>query len=277
VANASRQLSEAARLELASACQRASAGWPQLKLPLDAFLRYAAERVPANATAAAIEKVELSDLYLAFGCNLRHAGALREFERHHMSQVARHIASIDATRGTVDEVSQQLRHRLLVGEDGQGGRITEYTGRGPLAGWVRVAAVRAALNHKRTQTRQREQELESELIGEVDPELAVLKREAATEVAQAIRAAIGLLEVEDRTLLKLHYLNGMGIDQLAPLFKAHRSTLARRLERARERVLELTREQLAQVGNRNASQLKSILRLARSQLDVSIPSIFRER
>ena len=48
----------------------------------------------------------------------------------------------------VDEVRQVLRTKLLVG-DGAPPKIADYSGRGPLDGWVRAAAVRAAIDLKR--------------------------------------------------------------------------------------------------------------------------------
>jgi RNA polymerase sigma-70 factor (ECF subfamily) len=49
----------------------------------------------------------------------------------------------DASATFVDDVRQALRVRLLV-EAGGRARLADYAGRGPLRGWIGVAAARVA-------------------------------------------------------------------------------------------------------------------------------------
>src|SRR5437660_1544495 len=58
-------------------------------------------------------------------------------------------ASSDRDPAFADEALQVVREHLLVAKDGAPGRIAEYRGEGPLEGWLRVAAVRAALRLQR--------------------------------------------------------------------------------------------------------------------------------
>ena len=46
---------------------------------------------------------------------------------------------------------QRLRERLFVGSDGEPARLASYSGRGPLGTWVRIAAIRLALNLRRSE------------------------------------------------------------------------------------------------------------------------------
>src|SRR5204863_54439 len=59
------------------------------------------------------------------------------------------LARIDANPAFVDEIRQRLRTKLFVPEAGETPKIADYTGRGPLGAWVRVAAMRTALNLRR--------------------------------------------------------------------------------------------------------------------------------
>ena len=63
------------------------------------------------------------------------------------------MARIDRSPELRDEVRQTLWQRLFVGTPGQAPRILSYAGRGPLAGWVAVAAQRIALDLRRAATR----------------------------------------------------------------------------------------------------------------------------
>ena len=57
------------------------------------------------------------------------------------------MARIDSSSQFVDEVKQGLRERLLVGPPP---RIAEYSGSGPLGGWLRVVSVRLAITFNDT-------------------------------------------------------------------------------------------------------------------------------
>src|SRR5579884_1384958 len=105
--------------------------------------------------AAAVERhrpapEHLADLYLATACAAGNAAALAAFERTHLSQVAAFVARTDSDPAFAEEVRQRLREKLLVG---QPPRISEYAGQGPLGGWVRVAAVRMALDLRKMTAR----------------------------------------------------------------------------------------------------------------------------
>lgn len=102
--------------------------------------------------------------------------------------------------------------------------LTGYAGRGPLAGWLRVIAVRTVVDRRRrTGTA-----VDDELIGglaapELDPELAVLRRCYAAELAAAFTAACAELDPTALLLLRQRYLDGLGIDRLAALHGIHPS------------------------------------------------------
>jgi len=139
-----------------------------------------------------------------------------------------------------------------------------------------MAAVRTALNLRRQPAAHGDGELEDLLADQVDPELEAIKRQAAEELAAALREALAALDADDRTLLKLHHVDGLNIDELAPIYSTHRSTVARRLTKARERVMEDTCLLLQERLGASASELKSLIRLAKSQLDVSILRLLRD-
>src|SRR5688572_9326294 len=84
----------------------------------------------------------MSDLRLAWAAGRGQPAALRAFERLVAPDVEAAARRVNAA---LDDVAQALRVRLLVAENGRT-RIDEYLGRGPLRGWVGVAALRVALN-----------------------------------------------------------------------------------------------------------------------------------
>ena len=73
--------------------------------------------------------------------------ALAHFERLFLPAVDGYVGRLGLADAVVDDVRQELRIRLLVGEDP---RIGQYSGRGPLAAWVRMAAIRTSARRKTT-------------------------------------------------------------------------------------------------------------------------------
>jgi RNA polymerase sigma-70 factor (ECF subfamily) len=252
------------------AWQEGRARWPGIRLEREVFERFLVERGPVSGLHGA-------DLYLACACAEGDAAALLVFERDLMSQVPLFLSRLPAP--TVQEVQQLLRERLLVSGPGKRAQIADYAGRGPLAGWLRIAALRAAGNLRRDgQVREAHEELSpaTPAIG-ADPELAFLKGHYRPAFERAFGEAFQTLTVEERNVLRLHFLDGLNIDRIGALFQVHRATAARWLASARERLMEETRRKAQAALGISPAELDSLLGLVRSQLGVSLHSFFRER
>src|SRR5262249_4247155 len=84
-----------------------------------------------------------TDLALARACGNGEAEALREFEHRFPPVAERALGRFGGGRAFVADALQELRVRLFTGTKP---RIWEYAGTGPLEAWVKVTAVRVALN-----------------------------------------------------------------------------------------------------------------------------------
>lgn len=240
----------------------ACAAWPKLRLTPELFAAYAAQHPAAT---------HLTDLYLAFGVLQREPAALAYFEERFVSRVPEFVVRVSVDRSVVDEVQQKLRELLLIGVDGKPPKLSEYSGTGALGGWLRIVAVRTTLNHLRgtaTTTRTRELEETDALVA--DPELGYVKERARALFADAFRRVLAALDENGRTILRLHYLDGLSMDQLAALYKTPRSTIARRVAEARRSILEATAALLREDRRLSPSAVASVLREGRSQLEVTI-------
>jgi RNA polymerase sigma-70 factor, ECF subfamily len=160
----------------------------------------------------------------------------------------------------------------LVAPPGGVPRIAEYAGRGTLLGWLRVAAIRLAIDLLRqsgaTPPAKEDQLLDQ--IGGGDPELDVIKERYRDEVNAALRDAFSSLSAEQRNLLRLAYRDGRSIDEIGSLLGAHRSTAARWIAEARDTILQAAQEKLAGRLRLTPAELESLIRLLRSQLHLSV-------
>jgi RNA polymerase sigma-70 factor (ECF subfamily) len=251
---------------------RARVGAPDVALQSVRVVRHLAERLNRDEPLdQQLARVHAADLYLCCACLDGDATALARFDQLHLLAMAPVIARVDGAGDLVGEVIQRLRERLFAGDEP---RLRQYNGRGPLAGWVRTAALRLALNLREQAGTRRavERSAGSDLAGALDPELEILKRTYKDEVEAALKTAMGQLEPEQRQLLRLHFMDGVTLEQIARAHGLNRSTISRRLAGARAELLQLTRQALATLQLSDDS-LDSLLRLVDSQLDVSLSAL----
>lgn len=251
--------------ELSALVAAGREAWPKLTIEPEAFIAHL-ERHAGSATSreAFLEKVHAGDLYLACGVALQDPTALAYFEEHFMARVPEYVLRVRVGRDVIDEVQQKLREVLIMNR-----KIAEYSGKGALGGWLRVTAVRTALNQLRSSGDTAELSNEEPSVA-ADPELAYVKDRAQHLLSDAFQRVLSGLDPKERTILRLHYIEGLTMDQLARLYQTPRSTIARRVTEVRQQILAATESLLVSERRLSPSAVASVIRAARSQLHVTI-------
>ena len=85
------------------------------------------------------------------------------------------------------------------------------------------------------------------------------------------------LRAEERNLLRFYFLDGMNIDQIGVILRAHRATIARRIAGLRSRLLTEVRAGLVRRLRLPQPDLDSMLRLVGSQLELSLMRLLEPR
>jgi RNA polymerase sigma-70 factor (ECF subfamily) len=249
----------------------ARARWPSVPLAVERFVRHLARHLP-EGSGEALRQLHVSDLYVACACAEGERLALQAFEEHILRKVPSRLGSLPES--SVDEVLQVLRERLLLGRGDTPPRIADYSGRGPLLAWVRIIAARIASDLASQQGRQtlfdEPPEVLARMLAADDPERELLREDSRQALAEALRKALGALPERERALLRLHHLHGLTMDRLSTMYGESRSGVARRVAQARERLLKLTRTELASRLNLAGSEVESLLGLVQSRLDFSL-------
>ena len=247
--------------EVRQAFEQARAAWPEIHVAFDAFA----------ARAVGAGRAHLDDLYLACALSAADPVALAAFDEQFLSAVSDAVAKIDSSRDFIAEVQQILRERLLVGPNA---KIHDYRAGGALAGWVRTAAVRTALNLQRA-TR-RETPLSSPIERAeslLDPAIELLRQRHAAEIDAALRRAIGALEPRARLLLQFYYVDGLTLSQIAAVEHVGTSTVFRRLHAATQAVLATLKRDLAARFQLSSDSLDSLIRHVQDDIDLSISQV----
>jgi RNA polymerase sigma-70 factor (ECF subfamily) len=256
------------------------AAFPDAAIAIDdaAYVRYIAERAPGSSPAH-LERLQGADLYLACACAAGDAGSVAAFDRRYLAPLPPVLVRKGIARDVAEEVVQALRERLFVGTSGARPKIVDYDGRGSLAGWVRVAAIRAASNARRDEGHR------ATLAGDaggpaamtvIDPELALIKRRYGDAFQAALRDAFASLDEEQRNVLRLYFTDGLNLDAIARVLGISRATVGRRMIAGRAQVLEETLRLLGERLPATPTELQSLLGIVRSKLDVSLGALVRE-
>lgn len=255
----------------------AQAAWPEVGLPLETFAEYLAAR--RTAGGAPLQPERVAELYLACACVKGLPAALAAFERRFLVQVPAFLGRLALPESTVTEIKQLLRAKLLVSTETGLAKISEFSGQGAMLGWLRVVAMRTALSLLRQRSDKPLDDIggdERVMAATEDPELVYLRNRYQTEFKEAFAAALAQLTSEQRNLLRLHLVDGMNIDKLGVMFQIHRATAARWLHSARESVFTETRRLLQQRLRLSPAEFDSLVRVLRSQLDLSVARLLVE-
>lgn len=260
-------MAEPAGNETSDAYEEASRAWPGLSVSRQRFEAFLGDEAGRSTNCA-------GDVLLALGCIDHDPRALELFEIHVMRAIR---ASVErACRDgsvSVDDVMQTCREALLIGREGGEPKLVGYRGRGALTAWVRVVAVREALQERRRSRRVSVVdpiELLADVASTFDDETDYLRQRYGESLRDAVRAGLARLAPEQRLLLKLHTQDGLSIDQLAPMLGVHRATAARRLERARLDGLVYTRAALRERHGLSDSEARSICVALGNEIDMSL-------
>ena len=213
-----------------------------------------------------------ADVALVERCVAGDAAAIAEVQALIEAGVPVALARSRVPRSWADEVAQRVTARLLVASDEDPPRIARYAGRGPLRAWLRITSLRAGLDLMRSQ--RQEETLEERVLsagtGGDDPELQFLRQHYTAQFKEALAVAMETLSSRDRRLLKLRILDDLNIDDIGALHGVHRATAARWLDAARVALGAGVRKHLERELKVGKDDLHSILRLIRSQLDLSL-------
>jgi RNA polymerase sigma-70 factor (ECF subfamily) len=253
--------------ELAALAAAGRAAWPRIAWPADEF---AAELVRRRVSAGSAERA--ADLYLAWACARGDPAALAAFEERHGRELAAFATLARIPASLVDDVAQEARHRLLVGQPGMPPRIAQYAGRGDLRAWLKVAVARQAIDLVRRTRREVRDDaaLEALAAPALDLETALTRARCHDELRAAFAAALAGLAQRERALLRYRYVDGLSEDEVARIYQAHRVSVARWVARARGHLLEETRRGLAARMGLTSGEVTSVIRAVRSQLGVSL-------
>lgn len=212
------------------------------------------------------------DVYVALACQDEFPQGPKHLLAQYQGTIESALRGLRLRREQSEEVRSIFLENLFVGEAGTPA-IQRYSGRGSLAGWLRVTVSRSAhrLLRKREMLLLGESEPEAACMGIWhDPERDALLAECKDAFRVAMRDAMDDLSPDEKAALDTHYRDAVSIDGLAARWKVHRATAARRIARLRCRLREDVLARLETRMGITASSALRLVRAAQSRLEASL-------
>lgn len=262
---------EVTSLRAALASLRAS--WAELEIDEGLLAHELIDALAQSRVARPLTEPAVRDMVLALAIRAGDAEACRRFEAQYFTPALAKVEGVVGAAG-IGDVEQRLRARLF----GPESPLPRYVGQGDIAGLVRVAALRIALNLADSERRREGRQVryaEDLRLHEraVDPESELAKAEYRSLTKRGFEHAIGSLDARSRNLLRAHLVEQLTLDDLARTYGVHRSTVSRWVTRAREQVAQRTRVYLRDQLAPTEAQLEEIDDLVHSQLDFSLARV----
>jgi RNA polymerase sigma-70 factor (ECF subfamily) len=202
---------------------------------------------PSDDVAQLHQSLRVEELALARACAKGCEAAWECFLNRYRQKLYDAAGAIAKEESAARELADSLYTELFgTRESADGQRIsklTSYTGRGSLEGWLRTVLAQDYVNRYRSQRR---------LVSFDDTIQAGQQYQASAEVPAdprleaAVDAALVELPTEERLILASYYLDGRTLAEIARMLGVHESTISRRVERItaslRKRIVRSLRE-----------------------------------
>ena len=259
-----------AAIQLAARAGRAA--WPGVDLPVEAFAQHV-----QRTGARPVDLIQHGgDLYLACAAARGDTRAVRVVERELLPGLAGPLARLNVPRISVADVLQDVALVVLAGPRPA---IASYSARSALATWLRAVAMRTAVSALRQSKAPPLAELVmDELVdaGE-DVELRATRRRFSVDVQRALDASLENLPRRSRTILRMHYVDGLNIDAIGAVYRVHRATVARWLLAIRAEIVAQLRQRLDLGREATSADLRSLVSALHADIQLSLSRVLRSR
>ena len=262
---------------LAALCARGHSAHPQLSVEDVVFAAHLG-RCGAPVDAGA-DGIHAEDLFLCCAGLLGDEAAVRALRADHRQVLVGYLRHVDTSPAFIDEVEQRLWDSALVGSVDAPPKLASYSGKGPLAGWLGVAAQRIALMIKRHEgAGERAADAagtEARLVA-ADPELAFIKGHLRGTFQRAISQALLVLGDRERMVYRMHIIDGLTVERIAKTYGVSHSTVSRWMAAARASIVAEAQRLLRDEMQASPDDYESMSRLLVSQLDLSVSRLLRK-
>lgn len=184
-------------------------------------------------------------------------------------------------------------HGLRVDQAGKKkSKLSYYSGRGSLGGWLRAVTNQLAIDEIRKNKRlvQTEDDREFEILAQdssensdfkpvvslsADPESIFSSESAERDISAALKASIEDLESEDKLILKLYYFDDLNLKDIGAALGFHEATASRKVVRIQNAIRKSVEKYLEKDHGWTKTEIDRTLTENAEKLGLNVESLFR--
>ena len=267
---------------------------PRVERALGKYLFKDNETAGASEIRAFVDELRADDLCLVLACEKGDEAAWNDLVATQDKTVKAAARKISPRAEDADDLASSIWAELYGLKHDQDGRLKSklsyYSGRGSLGGWLRAIVSQLAIDQFRKTSKfvQVEEAREFENLANESSEkaenLAVVahhdnpeqifgEKQMARDVSKALSAAIAELDAEDRLLLKLYYFDDLKLKEIGQMMGFHEATASRKVVRIQAEIRKTVERILQSNHNWSAEEVKRYLAETASKLGISLEKL----
>lgn len=268
---------------------------PRITQTLGKYLFKDGVNVGATEVRRFIDELRADELCLVLACEKGDADAWRDLVRDFDSTVRSTARKMCTNSADADDLASSIWAELHGLRKDDGGKLRSklsyYSGRGSLGGWLRAIVSQLAIDEFRKQSRmvQVEEDRELDNLAETvssrsaqslvspsdNPEDELMRKRRADDVMSAIRESISMIGPDDRLMLKLYYFDDVRLKDIAATFGFHEATASRRLVKIQSAVRQHVGHILKRQRGWTETEVEGILSETAADLGMGIEQMLK--
>jgi RNA polymerase sigma-70 factor (ECF subfamily) len=268
---------------------------PRVDLALGKYLFNDHSDADRNAIKQFVDDIRADDLCLIIACEKGDEKAWEYLVANFDSTVKSAARKISQNNDDAEDLASSIWAELYgLRQDADGNKkskLSYYSGRGSLAGWLRAVVSQLAIDEYRKQSRyvQIEENREFENLAEEssnnsdnhnvvhhadNPEELITNESSSRDVSLALKHAVEALDAEDRLVMKLYYFDDLKLKEIAAMFGYHEATASRKLVRIQTDIRKSVEKKLRSEHGWSETEVKRYLSETASKLGLSVEKLF---
>ena len=244
---------------------------------------------------AFIDELRADDLCLIVACENGDEKAWDDLVRNFDATVKSAARKISGNNEDAEDLASSIWAELYGLKHDKDGKLrtklSYYSGRGSLGGWLRAVVSQLAIDEFRKQSKfvQIEENREFENLANEssektennsvvshpdNPEQIFSEKQTAKDVSEALKKAVAELEAEDRLILKLYYFDELKLKDIGAALGFHEATASRKLVRVQTEIRKSVEKILKNQHGWNELEIKRYLSDAASKIGINLEKMF---
>jgi RNA polymerase sigma-70 factor, ECF subfamily len=267
---------------------------PRVEKALEKYLFRDNENASGAEIKAFVDELRADDLCLVLACERGDETAWTELVKTQDATVKAAARRISPKAEDADDLASSIwaeLYGLKHDKDGKlKSKLSYYSGRGSLGGWLRAIVAQLAVDQFRKQSRfvqiEESREFEnlanessektenSSVVSHSDnPEQIFTEKQTTRDVSEALNSAIAGLGADDKLLLKLYYYDELKLKEIGQTFGYHEATASRKIVRIQTEIRSVVQKTLKNQHGWSEDEVKRYLSETASKLGISFEKL----